>query len=111
MKCDACHTENVPGRTYCGSCGAPIRPDRESVAVQTEISSIAKRRERFLSDLRALLAISAVLFAGAVLFRMAHRESSLPRFMEGPAVQLLSDLPASPAEFLPHPWIALPVPE
>ena len=111
MKCGSCGHVNIAGLLFCGSCGAPIRPERHLVDLNAEEVAIRKARSTLAANLRAALVAGAVFFAAAVAFRAVHTRDALPRFQEIPVAPIFPDLPVQDAELLAHPWLALPVPE
>ena len=111
MKCGACGHTNTAGLVFCASCGQPIRPGRHLVEVSAEQSAIRDARARLRENLLGLAAIGAVLLACAVAFRSIYTRETLPRFPECPVATVFPDLPVQDGELLPHPWLALPLPQ
>lgn len=111
MICAECGADNLAGRTYCGTCGKPMRPDRERVLKVTQEKAVAEARYRWAKGWSRMLAFSVVLFLVACAFRSAFSAKDLPRFGELPTVSSIRRLPALDSEVLLHPWIELPLPE
>ena len=111
MICGSCGTENLAGRTYCGHCDKPMRPDREQVVAAARVGAIAQERERLGRSLVTYFLLAIGFFIAAVAFRVSFRERDLPRFSEIPVAPVLDRLPMSDSEYLSHPWILLPIPK
>ena len=110
MICPKCGQDTPIQKSFCVNCGGLLETDFGSVQEAVGMEVRDEARSALIRRSGAWLAVSIVLLAGALAFRLANREKDLPRFDESPVFQILDLESPQPYPELEMPELALPVP-